>query len=469
MKYILILLSIFSLFYFKETNADITITFSQNYDQDISDENGVFSLKSKYKDSNDLFNNNDIEEKTVFDMDIFTRQGKTYPLKCRLFKGEEKTIISLCNFKRILESSDSVMFEKKINLKYNEHNIILEFKISSGSLNKVSYKVPFLYSADQKFDIQENQKSINLEFKYESYNEEPLAIQNSYNPAIAPLKNCQKSGKILKCDVLIEDINKISTEKSQFYLRYYHDVIGSKAFEFAGKIYIYYNNVNKEDIFLKIEKPIYNKLGDDSYITFPTNVTKLPRIKTRHFSTIISNEESSCFLIKHNELTPLYFLCSVRIGATFTITNYGGFRQNNIHYKYNFILEPGSMDATITNNNERSDTVESLYPETLDFSKVDSIKVFLYFGNPKEVKNIRFNEAGSDLQCEDKSELKICQVPKSHFNGAKTGYYFVHHKSESNGYMAHYEAFGVNYVLQNKGKMVSSSIFVLGLLSLILF
>ena len=65
--------------------------------------------------------------------------------------------------------------------------------------------------------------------------------------------------------------------------------------------------------------------------------------------------------------------------------------------------------------------------------------------------------------------MKICQVPKSHFNGAKTGYYFVHHKSESNGYIAHYESFGVNYVLQNKGKMVSSSIFVLGLLSLILF
>ena len=427
-------------------------------------------MRSDYKDSNDLFNSNDIEEKTVFDMDISTNQGKTYALKCRLFKGEEKTIISLCNFKRALESSDSVaVIQNTINFKYNEHNIKLEFKLNSGFLNKVSYKVPFLYSAEQNFEIQESQKSINLEFKYESYNDELLAIQNWRIPGIAPLKNCQKSGKILKCEVLIEDINKISIKQNTFYLRYYHDVIGSKSFKFAGQIYINYNNVNEEDIYLKIEKPIYNKLDKYSYITFPTNVTKLPRIKTLRFSTMISNKDSSCFLIKHNELTPLYFLCSVRIETTFTITNYGGFRQNNIHYKYNFILEPGNMDATITNNNERSDTVVALNPETLDFSKVDSVKVFLYFGNPDRVKNIRFNEAGNDLECEDKSEMKICQVPKSHFNGAKTGYYFVRHKSETNGYMAHYEAFGVNYVLQNKGKMVSSSIFVLGLLSLILF
>ena len=95
-------------------------------------------MRSNYKDSNDLFNSNDIEEKTVFDMDISTYQGKTYPLKCRLFKGEEKTIILLCNFKRTLESSDLVTIEKNINFKYNEHNIILEFKINSGSVNKVS-------------------------------------------------------------------------------------------------------------------------------------------------------------------------------------------------------------------------------------------------------------------------------------------------------------------------------------------
>ena len=46
---------------------------------------------------------------------------------------------------------------------------------------------------------------------------------------------------------------------------------------------------------------------------------------------------------------------------------------------------------------------------------------------------------------ENKKELKVCKVQKSHFNSAKNGYYYIRHKTEENGYMANYEILVLNY------------------------
>jgi len=143
-----------------------------------------------------------------------------------------------------------------------------------------------------------------------------------------------------------------------------------------------------------------------------------------------------------------------------------------LNYKYNFILEPIKINANISYINEEFYNVGSIYPETLDFSKVDSLKIYL--NTDKHFENsIRLNEAGNDIVCEKIEEEKtmfVCKVPKSHFNGAKTGYYLIREKSRVNGYMAHYETFGVNYALsKSQAKILSSSIFLFGLLCLILF
>lgn len=468
MKYLLIFLSIFAFLNCKETNEDITITFSDLYDQYISDENGVFSLRSNYKDSSDLFDNNDIEEKTAFQMEI-SGSKKTYPMKCRLFKGGEKTIILICNLDGGLEKSELVTIKDSKNVQYKSYNLLLEFNVNQCGLTKASYKVPFLYSADQTINIQENQKILNLELKCESYNNEPLALENYINSGLVPLKNCQKIGKTLKCEALIEDFDKISKAKNQFLVRYYHNILGSKCFQFVPYLEINYYNINKESIYLKIEKPVYNQVWERYIFTFPTNITNLPKIKTKTFGTRMAKEISYCYLIKHNELTPLYLICSLRRDSSFNISDYEGFEQIDIHYKYNFILKPGETDATVSYNGERSDIIGNVYPSTLDFSKVDSINISMNIGNPREITNITLNEAGNYLECKDFSEMKVCKVPKSHFNGAKAGYYFIRQKTKLNGNMAHYETFGVNYVLPSQGKIISYSIFLFGLLSLILF
>ena len=213
-------------------------------------------------------------------------------------------------------------------------------------------------------------------------------------------------------------------------------------------------------------------IGEGYYFTFPNNITNIPKIKTLEFRTKISDRDSACLLIKHNEVTPLYLLCSIRESKSFNIIDFEGFEKKDLNYKYNFILEPVRINANISYINEEFYNVGSIYPETLDFSKVDSLKIYL--NTDKHFENsIRLNEAGNDIVCEKIEEEKsmfVCKVPKSHFNGAKTGYYLIRQKSRVNGYMAHYETFGVNYALpKSHAKILSSSIFIFGLLCLILF
>ena len=64
MKYVLIFLSILVLLNSKETNEDLTITFFDIDNRDISDENGVLTSNSYFDDTNDLFDSKDIDEQT---------------------------------------------------------------------------------------------------------------------------------------------------------------------------------------------------------------------------------------------------------------------------------------------------------------------------------------------------------------------------------------------------------------------
>ena len=359
---------------------------------------------------------------------------------------------------------------QNISIQYNDNNVNLEFDISYMRMYKVSSNVPFIYSDTQNFNIQENQDKINLQFKFESYNNEPLIIKNK-NSSIVPLENCKTSGKILNCEILKEKLNIVSNTNNAYQLIYYHDIIGSYSFSSTGYIYINYVNIVKENIYLKLEKPVDNKISESNFIAFSTNITNLPKIRSEPMITRIMDENAFCFLIKHRESTPLYLVCSINKNGDFNIVNYDGFEVNNIHYKYNFILKPGSMDAPISLSNDNYVSVYFIYPEILDFSKKDSINIFLESEQQNWFTPLRLNQEGDDLECRyDWSTLMVCKVPKSHFNGAKNGYYYIHHKNEANEYKAHYESFGVGVELSGYNIKVSSTyIFLFGLLSLILF
>ena len=153
---------------------------------------------------------------------------------------------------------------------------------------------------------------------------------------LVPLENCKTIGKILNCEILKEKLDKVSSNKNSFMLRYYHDILGSKFFSSVGYIYINYVNTSKENIYLKIDKPVYNKVSGSNYIIFPTNITNLPKLRSDDIQTRISDKLSYCFLIKHSESTPMYLVCFLDKYGNYSIGNYDGFESNAIHF--NIIL-----------------------------------------------------------------------------------------------------------------------------------
>ena len=169
----------------------------------------------------------------------------------------------------------------------------------------------------------------------------------------------------------------------------------------------------------------------------------------------------------------MYIICIIDYYESFNITNYEGFELNDIHYKYNFILRSGKIDITVSFNKDDSYFVISgIYPSTLDFTKTDSINISILTDNTKKIKNIGLNKARTDLECKGENDLKTCIVPKSHFDGAKSGYYFFHSINAENEDRISYESFGTNDILpekkDSKGSVISTPFFLLVLLNLIL-
>ena len=176
-----------------------------------------------------------------------------------------------------------------------------------------------------------------------------MIIRTEVGFGFAQLENCQKSGRILKCEILKKNLDKISQSKNEFKLRYYRDNFGPGSFNLVGGINITYSNTVKENVFLKIEQPVFTKIDKTNFLAFPTNITSLPIILTHHFQTKMSDKPTICYFIKHQEKDPLYLMCGITgVSESFNINNYTGFKESDIHYKYNFILNSGKMDTFIT-------------------------------------------------------------------------------------------------------------------------
>ena len=87
---------------------------------------------------------------------------------------------------------------------------------------------------------------------------------------------------------------------------------------------------------------------------------------------------------------------------------------------------------------------------------------------PYLINGITFNEEANDLSCEILGEILKCIIPKSHFKGKKSGYYFAKQRNFIDGKFILYEIPPIKVILSGK-ILPFSFIYTLLLLSLILF
>ena len=209
-----------------------------------------------------------------------------------------------------------------------------------------------------------------------------------------------------------------------------------------------YPEIQKEDIYLKLEKLLEHESDMNNYFGYETNVTQLPKLNTLNFKT----QNFECKFVKYDESTPLYLICFGRKSGNYTFGN-EGFNKNNINYKYNFILTSEGLNDEIihiSENNGYSISYQSSL--ILDYSSKDTFIIPLFYNYG--LNNLRFNLDGEDIICGDNDR---CTVPKSHFKG-KNGTYFLNTKNSFGKYVKIYELFPYQVIIPEDNKENSSQI-----------
>lgn len=458
MKYIFIFAISFFLINCKTISDGQTIDMTAEFegDQEVSRENPIIVFETNYHDDNNIFNVDDIEENTKFDLEITgTETGTKYVSKCRLWKSLDSPVYKphiqiFCKPENNLEKTEVFSVKVTKNIKYLTYNINIVFN-AEDRLYKANKILPFIYPGYKEIIVSENEEKADVEFKYESYNNEQLYLWYQGEGVFLALENCKKDNKILKCEISRENIDM--GYNRDYIFRLIYDINNpNHLFEIfsndMAQLSFKYPEIQKEDIYLKLEKLLEHESDMKNHFAYETNVTQLPKLNTLNFKT----QNFECKFVKYDESTPLYLICFGRKSGNYTFGN-EGFNKSDINYKYNFILKSEGLNDEIIHISE-NDGYSIVYQSSLvlDYSSKDTFIIPLFYNYG--LNNLRFNLDGEDIICGDNDR---CTVPKSHFKG-KNGTYFLNTKNSFGKYVKIYELFPYQVIIPEDNKENSSQI-----------
>ena len=95
-----------------------------------------------------------------------------------------------------------------------------------------------------------------------------------------------------------------------------------------------------------------------------------------------------------------------------------------------------------------SNTLEYVSPDVLDFTSTNSsVIVFIFNDDHFGFWELTFNQNSSYLLCDKSKNTLTCIVPKSHFKGKESGYYFLMHTNHLNNLSYLYEVSPIKVIL----------------------
>ena len=150
--------------------------------------------------------------------------------------------------------------------------------------------------------------------------------------------------------------------------------------------------------------------------------------------------EINCYFKKSNANITLLLLCKPQDEKEYYLGKIDNeITLNNIHYFYNFIIQPCENNEKISIK-EIGTSIEMVYPESLNLTAEDDLIVRYIMKDPSKAKNLRLNPEGSILNCGDLIGMKKCIVPDDHFTEINPGYYYTHHSNYLGDSSIYYEA-----------------------------
>ena len=137
---------------------------------------------------------------------------------------------------------------------------------------------------------------------------------------------------------------------------------------------------------------------------------------------------------------PLMLLCQIKEenGLQLTMNEINNLNLSDINFNYNFILSYSNKEEIIIDNNI-GDYIRWKYPDILDFTSKYDLTFTLYGGKPF-LEGITLNPKSADLECKSNYPIVQCSVPKSHFKGQKSGYFYIYHSNHKGGKTIFYES-----------------------------
>ena len=305
-----------------------------------------------------------------------------------------------------------------------------------------------------------NKESIELKFKIISYYNETIILHgNDQNNEI--LDNCKEENNELTCIIQKDTLLEIMpNDKSLFSLMYTNfNNYDSYGYLKVGDISINYYGIEKEDIFVGINKLIENKFGFGNLAIYETNVTNISKFHSGLFSMKFKGVEYSyCSFSKYDD-TPMLLICEIL--SLFNNEMYLAEIENetildNRNIKYNFRIQPVKNNQKFSFKDIEYISPSLNYPKILDFTNQDTLNISFY--GLFELKNdfplrIKLNLHGTNLECEIKTKyFLICILPKSHFEGQKSGYYFPKYVNDLNEEYIFYTVPPFKVILNDESK-----------------
>ena len=421
-----------------ENNKNITLRLKRQYNEnDIQiGQEGMLSIVTNYNDKErNIFNEN---ENITFDGKITVAYKIEHNVSCRLWKPKDDNLRIFCKLLTPLQNTSFLIFNDT-SFSYGDYNIVIT---QEGFLNLKQYKyeIPFLYSDKQAINIDENIETYKLIFNIESYNNDILYIYGQNNN-YAVLDNCNITETKLNCIITKDKIEEILIlNNEQFKIGAMNDNIGIINLVNIFDITINYENVQKEDIYLKFTKIADEITEIGTPICLETNITSIPNL--------ISEINNEYYYFKKYEGRPLMAFLNFQeeIERDFTLNITEEINYTDIHYKYNFIIHPCIISSNISHSGSGTD-IKLTYPNKLDFNSADFIVIRYIMTSPSLSKNVKINPESDELNCENLDGMKKCTVPYIHFLSKESGVYYTHHSNHKDGYSIYYESSPINIIL----------------------
>ena len=266
----------------------------------------------------------------------------------------------------------------------------------------------------------EEKESYNLKFFFENFNDEILYIYGERNNSII-IDKCQKNDNELNCEISKDKLEEILIKNNeQFKIGAINDTIGIINFYSISNININNEIDKKEDIYVEITDLLSSFSREGTPIAFKTNVTNIPSINSDIFKL--------CYFKKNKE-SPLLYLCNFSRGtSSYKIDD--KLILNNLHYKYNFIIQPFNYTYHFTLDSLFYGTsIRATYPAILNFTSEKSLTIRYIMSEPTLAEHIKFVSDSDYLECEDLNGLKKCIVSLLYFLSNKSEYYYLNQEN----------------------------------------